>query len=61
MPIDPSIIAKNMAKAAKGFSSLTMLEAWAEESKADIAALPEENRAAIEKLIAVRRVELGEL
>lgn len=60
-PIDPSIIAKNMAKAAKGFSSLTMLEAWAEESKADIAALPEENRAAIEKLIAVRRVELGEL
>lgn len=60
-PIDPAIIAKNMAKAAKGFSSLTMLEAWAEESKADIAALPDESRAAIEKLIAVRRVELGEL
>jgi hypothetical protein len=61
VPIDPAIIAKNLAKAAKGFSSLTMLEAWAEESKADIAALPEESRAAIEKLIAVRRVELGEL
>lgn len=61
VPIDPAMIAKNMAKAAKGFSSLTMLEAWAEESKADIAALPDESRAAIEKLIAVRRVELGEL
>lgn len=60
-PIAPEIIAANLLKAAEGFSSLSMLERWAEASKADIEALPKGERKKIEKVIAMRRVELSEL
>lgn len=59
-PIPPETIAGNMLKAAKGFSSAAMLESWVEESRTDIAALPDEWRGKIEKAIAARRKELAE-
>lgn len=60
-PIAPEIIARNLGKAALSFSSLAMLEAWVEEVKADIAALPEEVRGGVENAINAQRNELNGL
>jgi hypothetical protein len=60
-PIPPETIARNLGKAAYSFTSLTMLEAWAEEVKADIAALPEEIRGGVENAINAQRNELNGL
>lgn len=60
-PIPPEIIARNLGKAAYSFTSLTMLEAWVEEVKADIEALPEEIRGGVENAINAQRNELNGL
>lgn len=60
-PIPPDVIARNLLKAAAGFSSLAMLDAWAEESKADIAGLPAAERKKVEKAIVAARMGLSEL
>ena len=60
-PVPPEVIARNLGKAALSFSSLAMLEAWVEEVKADIAALPEEVRGGVENAINAQRNELNGL
>jgi len=60
-PVPPEVIARNLGKAALSFTSLTMLEAWVEEVKADIAALPDEVRGGVENAINAQRNELNGL
>lgn len=58
--IPPEVIVANMMKAARGFSSLAMLEEWVNEVQPDIAALPDDARAQLAQAIEARRKELAE-
>lgn len=58
--IPPEVIVANMMKAARGFSSLAMLEEWVNEVQPDIAALPDDARAQLAKAIEARRKDLAE-
>jgi hypothetical protein len=60
-PVPPEVIARNLGKAALSFTSIDMLEAWVEEVKADIAALPDEVRGGVENAINAQRNELNGL
>lgn len=58
--IPPEVIVANMMKAARGFSSLAMLEEWVNEVQPDITALPDDARTHLAQAIEARRKELAE-
>jgi len=55
---DPELIARNLTKAAASFSSLAMFEAWLEEEREAIAAVPAELRGPLENAINATRNDL---
>lgn len=60
-PVPPETIAANLEKAARGFSSLAMFNAWAKEAEGDLEALPEPLRSKVWGVIGSRRAELEAL
>jgi hypothetical protein len=57
-PVPVEVQVANMIKAAKSWSSATLLEQWLEDSRSDLAALPEAARAEIQNAINAHRNDL---
>lgn len=60
-PVPPELIAANLEKSARSFTSLTMFESWLELVKADLDALPEELRSTVLNAVNATRNELNGL